>query len=242
MYASTREMGPPPLDWPPQPVEMDPLSNSRTLPSPQASMSASNAWDALLQPHPFGDLSYGSSSHTRPQQVPMDGPNSASSLATLPLTQWYINNDGPWFPKAGISGVPEDRSQSRHVDNRGHLSCPGQYKPTNPADPASFQYGPHSDSGYGTRRSDGNPSVFTADVPERDQDCQSLQGHVPDYQAFPVLNDILQRDVRTTELPWDYPTAPRLESSKLICPTCRKQVKTQSELKYGYQSRSPNAC
>ena len=234
MYGSTRDMGPPPLDWPPpQPVEMDPLSNSRTLPSPQASVSASNAWDALLQPNSFSELPYGPSNHGRPQQVPMDGPNRASPPAPIPLAQWYMGNDGPWFPK-GISEIPEDRSQSRHVDNRGPSSYTGQYRQHNPLETGSFPYGaPHSDSGYGTRRSDGNPSVYTADVPERDQDCQSLQGHVSDYQTFPVLNDMMQRDVRTAELPWNYPTSSPPDSSKPVCPTCRKTVKTQSELKYG---------
>jgi hypothetical protein len=232
MYGSTRDMGPPPpLDWPPQPVEID-VNSSRTLPTPQTSVSAPNSWDtaALLQPLSFGDLSYGSSNHSRLQQLPMDGQNRATPPAPVALAQWYMGNDGPWIPK-NISEIPEDRSQSRHTDNRSHLSYAGQYKAP---DVGSFQYGvPHSDSGYGTRRSDGNTSIFSADVPERDQDCQSLQGHVPDYQSYPVLNDMFQRDGRTTDPTWGHPTPTTSESSKLFCPTCRKQVKTQSELKYG---------
>lgn len=234
MYASTREMGPPSLDWsPPQPMEMDPLSNSRTLPSPQASISASNAWDpALLQPNPFGDLSFGASNHTRTQQLPIDGQSRASPPTNLPLAQWYISNDGPWLPK-GISGpYSEDRPQSRNIDNRGHLSYTGQYKATNTPEGGSFQYpAPHSDSGYGTRRSDGNPSIYTPDVPERDLDYQNLHGQIPDYQAFPVLHDIFQRDGRATDASLGYPTSSPSDSSKLICPTCLKQVKTPSELK-----------
>jgi hypothetical protein len=232
MYASTREMGPPPLDWlPPQPVEIDVNNISRTLPSPQASVSASNTWDAgLLQPN-FGEISYGSSNHPRLQQISLDGQNRASPPAQLPLAQWYMNNDGPWVPKGISETVAEDRSQSRHTDNRMHLSYTGQYKAPNPSDVGSFQYPVPSDSGYGTRRSDGNASVFSADVPERDQDCQSLQGHVPDYQPFPVLNDLFQRDGRATDPSWGQPTSSPLDSFRLVCPTCRKSVKTQSELK-----------
>jgi hypothetical protein len=243
MYASTREMGPPSQDWsPPQPMEMDPLSNPRTLPSPQASVSPSNGWDpALLQPNHFGDVSFGSSNHSRLQQLPSDGPNRASPPANLPLAQWYISNDGPWLPK-GISGpYPEDRSQSRNIDNRGPLSYTGQYKTVNTSEGGSFQYpAPHSDSGYGTRRSDGNPSIYAPDVPERDQDYQNLQGQIPDYQAFPVLNDIFQRDSRTNDVSLGYATSSPSVSPRLICPTCRKQVKTQSELKYGSRTRSPS--
>jgi hypothetical protein len=241
MYGSTREMGPPPLDWPPQPVEID-LNSSRTLPSPSASVSAPNAWDsALLQHHGFGELSYGSANVTRLQQLPMDGQNRASTQQD-PLAQWYMGNDGPWIPPKVIPEIaPEDRSQSRQVGNRSLLSYAGQYKAPNPSDAGSFQYGvPHSDSGYGTRRSVGNTSVYSADVPERDQDCQSLAGHVTDFQPFHAMNDAFQRDGRTNDQSWTHPTSSPSESSGLTCPTCHKQVKTQSELKYGHRSRLPD--
>jgi hypothetical protein len=182
-------MRPPPLDWPPQPVEID-LNRSRTLPSPSASVSAPNAWDSsLLQPHGFGELSYGSSNGARLQQLPMDNQNRAS--APDPLAQWYMGNDGPLIPKVIPEIVPKDRSQSRQTSNRSLLSYTGQYKAPNPSDGGSFQYGvPHSESGYGTRRSVGNTSVFSADVPERNQDCQSVAGqvtnfYIPNHQPFP---------------------------------------------------------
>lgn len=232
MYGATREMGPPPLvDWPPQPVEIPVDANiSRTLPSPQATVSASNTWDAaLLQPN-FGDV-YGSSNHPRLQQLSLDGQNRASPTAQLPLAQWYLNNDGPWIPKGISETVPEDRSQSRQTDNRMHSSYIAQYKGPNPPDPGSFQYPVPSDSGYGTRRSDGNASVFSADVPERDQDCQSLQGHVSEYQPYPVHNDLFQSVGRVADPSWSHPTSSLSSSSRLVCPTCHKPVKTQSEMK-----------
>jgi hypothetical protein len=236
-------MGPPPLDWPPpQPVEID-LNSSRTLPSPSASLSAPNAWDAaLLQPHGnFSELSYGQSNVARLQQIPIDVQNRAAS-AQDPLAQWYMGNDGPWIPHKVIPDiVPEDRSQLRQGGNRSILSFAGQYKAPNPSDAGSFQFGPpHSDSGYGTRRSVGNTSVYSADVPERDQDCQSFAGHVPEFQSFQPPNEVFQRDGRTNEQSWSPPTSSPSTPSGLVCPTCRKQVKTQSELKYGPRSRLPS--
>jgi hypothetical protein len=231
-------MGPPPLDWPPQPVEID--VNTRTLPSPSASVSAPNSWESsLLQPHGYGDTSYGPSNFARLQQIPMDNQNRAS--VPDPLAQWYMGNDGPWIPKVIPDAVPEDRSQSRQASNRSLLSYAGQYKAPNPSDGGSFQFGvPHSDSGYGTRRSVGNTSVFSADVPERDQDCQSIAGHVTDFQQFHALNDVFPRDGKTNDQPWSHPTSSPSDSSGLVCPTCHKAVKTPSELKYGPRRRLPD--
>jgi len=178
---STKDMGAPPLDWPPpQPVEMDPLSNSRTLTSPQASVSASNEWDTLTQANPFGELSCGSSNHARPylMHVLMDGPNRASLPAPMPLAQHHMGNDEPWFPE-GISEILEDRSQLRHIDNRG------QYKQHNPFQTGSFPYGAlHSD-------------LYAADVPKIDQDCQILQGHESNY--MPPINFCLWPGCRSTQ-------------------------------------------
>lgn len=241
IYGPGRDMGPPPLDWPPQPVEIE-VNNSRTLPSPSASVSASNTWDSasMLQPHPFGELSYGSSNVSRLQQLPME--SQARASAQDPLVQWYTGNDGPWVPKVIPEIVLEDRSQSRQASNRGLVTYIGQYKQPNPSEVGSFQYGaPHSDSGYGTRRSVA--SVFSADVGDRDQDNQSLAGPASDFQTFPVLTDAFQRDGRTIDLPWGHPTSSPSDSSALICPTCQKQVKTPSELKkHDLRHRKPFVC
>jgi hypothetical protein len=171
----------------------------------------------------------------------MEVQNRATS-AQDPLAQWYMGNDGPWIPHRVIPDiVPEDRSQSRQAGNRNNLSYTGQYKPPNPSDAGSFQFGPpHSDSGYGTRRSVGNTSVYSADVPERDQDCQSIPGHVQDFQSFQTPNEVFQRDGRTNDQSWSHPASSPPSPSGLVCPTCRRQVKTQSELKYGAQRGLPN--
>lgn len=235
----TREMGPPPspLDWPPQPVEID-LNSSRILPTPSAPVSVSQSWDsALLQPHGFGDISYGSSNTARYQQTPVDPQSRASPQD--PLVQWYTGNDGPWVPKVIPDIVADDMSQSRQTGNRSLMPYTGQYKPPPPTS-SGFQYGASpSDSGYGTgtRRSVGNTSVFSADVGEREQDSPSLVGQVPDFPPFPIESDLFSRDGRTFDQIWSRPTSNLLDHSGLFCPTCNKPVKTQSELTYGSQQR-----
>jgi len=225
---------PPPLDFPPQPIEID-LNSSRTLPSPSASSSA--AWDSTnFQPHVFGDMLYGSSNVAKMQQLPMD--STVRGPPQDPLLQWYTGNDGPWIPKVIPEIVSEERLSRVQSGNRNPMSYTGHYRQPNPSDAGSFQYGgSHSDSGYGTRRSVGNASVFSADVTERDQDCQSLAGHVADFQPFQGLNEVLQtRDARINES-WSLPAPSSAASdTSLVCPTCQKSVKTRSELKYGARS------
>lgn len=233
-YGSPKEMGPPPLGLPPaQPVEpgidID-LSSRRTLPSP--STSGSNAWDPVFQPHGIGESTYGSSSTVRTHhQHSID--NYARSSTQNPLGQWYQENDGPWVPK-DLTGVSEEKLQTREIGNRHAMSFGTQYRQLNPSETGSVHFGvPHSDSGYGTRRSVGNTSVFSADVTERDQDCQSLAGHVENFQPFHGFTEIGQpRDSRTNEMwPHSDPISSESNSPGLTCPTCHKPVKTQSELK-----------
>ena len=88
-------------------------------------------------------------------------------------------------------------------ESRGRMSYREWYQQTNQSNAGSLRYsGPPWDSGYGTRRNAESVSVFSADTGERDQDCQNLPGH--------SISD----------------------SSRLVCPTCNKPVKTRSELKY----------
>lgn len=97
-----------------------------------------------------------------------------------------------------------------------------------------MQYGvPHSDSGYGTRRSVGNTSVFSADVQEREHDAQSLLGPATDFPTYPGFNEVFQRDTRISGS-WTPPSAQLPDSPGLVCPDCHKPVKTQSELKYDF--------
>jgi hypothetical protein len=232
IYGATRGMGPPPMDLLPQPVEIDvDLSISRTLPSPATSIS--NAWDANYPHAGFGEGPYGSSNMARlSQQVSSDNPTRGPTQN--PLAIWYSDNDGPWVPKVIPAGTPEEGNDSRKGGhNRSLVSYGSNYRQPNPSDAGSLPFGvPNSDSGYGTRRSIGNASVFSADVPERDQDCHSLTGHLENYQPFPSFTEVpVLRDNRLHDA-WSNPPIPgRTDSHALICLGCNKPVKTQSELK-----------
>lgn len=228
MYRATRDMGPPSsLDYPPQPVEMDPLVHSRTLPSPSA--SSPNSWEAsLLQPHGFGEVHFGSSNNSKVQHIPMEGNQTRGA----PIHNWYEANDGPWvhLHKVPLENVQGIRSQSRQTSQR--VAFEGGYRQSNLSD-AGSSYPlrvPPSDSGYETRHSVAT-SVFSGE-PERDQDCHSLVGHVEQYQPFQGY-DMQPRDGRTNHS-WTPASSQLPDSPTLLCPfpTCHKPVKTPSELKY----------
>lgn len=203
---------------PPQPVEID-VSSSRTLPSPSAS---SVPWDSLFTSGFGGHPDYGQS---RP--IPLD--NQVRTNAPDPLQQWYTGDDGPWIPKA-IHPMPEETTHSRG-DRTTHYG--NQYRQPSPPDAGSFKYGiAPSDSGYGTRRRYESNSAFSADTIDRDQDCQSLVGHVADFQPFQGLHEVVQQgDTRFNES-WGFVPTSLPFDLNLVCPTCHKSVKTQSELKY----------
>jgi hypothetical protein len=211
----------------PRPIEVV-VNSSRTLPSPAASSPAS--WENFSSPGFGGYSDYGPA---RPLAVD----NQVRTSAPDPLQQWYTGNDGPWIPK-GISTVPEERQihSSARAGNRIPMPYGNQCRQPNPSDTGSLHYGvAPSDSGYGTRHSDGSASVFSADINDRDQDCQSLVGHVAEYQPFQGLNNnevaLQQRDTRPNE-PWPpVPGSFPSNTPSLVCPTCRKPVKTRSELK-----------
>lgn len=222
-------MGPPaPLDYPPQPVEIEvDLSCSRTLPAP-----GTNVWDPVYSHSGFPEGPYGSANMSRMPQIPSD--SQAHGPTQDPLAQWYEGNDGPWVPKVIPAAAHNEITQSKHRGNRSHVSYGSQYRQPNPSDAGSVPFGvSHSDSGYGTRRSIGNGSVFSADIPERDQDCHSLAGHLESFQPYNSFVEI--PSLRDSRLPdaWTNPATPaRSDTSNLVCSTCHKGVKTQSELKY----------
>lgn len=224
---------------PPRPMEIDlsssNLNSSRTLPSPSA--SAPTAWgdSALFGSHSF-DNQFGSTNVTKSHQ-PAEG--SIRTSQQDPLVQWYSANDGPWVPKQIMDTSSDERLNLRYPGNRIPHLYGNQYRQPSHTDGGSFHYPvPHSDSGYGTRHSVGNTSVFSGDVNERDQDSHSLLGPSTDYQSYQGYNDQLQmqsHDGRTSDS-WATPVpgvSPPTSSSlsSLTCPTCCKPVKTQSELK-----------
>lgn len=228
LYQSTRGMGLPSMDYPPQPVEIE-LSNSRTLPSPSASAAAH--WE--FQPHGFGEIPTGYNS-TSSRHLHIDSQSRSTNQA--PLFQWYTENDGPWVPK-GV--IPEERNSRPKRGNRMSMHQESFYRHPNSLDSGAYPFeAPHSDSGYGSngaRRSDGNASIFSADITDKDQDSHSNSGPTAEFQPYPGINEVLQssdfppRIGQWNALPSN---APLDLSANLICPTCHKGVKTRSELKY----------
>jgi hypothetical protein len=77
------------------------------------------------------------------QQLSVD--NELRGNTPDPLLQWYTGNDGPWIPKAKPDHS-EERRRSRAWTR--------------------YSTDPPSDSGYRTRRSIGNASVFSATIIE----------------------------------------------------------------------------
>lgn len=230
-------MGPP---YPAQPVEID-LNNPRTLPnpSPSATASASNAWDsATFPPNGIGELStYGPPSV--PRQLHMD--TQGRSTAQDALAKWYDSNDGPWIPKVTLEGIPSERQSGARVGSRMSNLYETQFRQPIPSDVGLYPYAtPPSDSGYGSnaaRRSDGNASIFSQDVADRDQDLHSLTGQPAEYQTYHAMGEVLQsRDVRfNDQWPSSLPSSMLPDSPpSFICPTCNKTVKTRSELRYGF--------
>lgn len=227
-------MGPPSLHFPPRPMEprsmdidLSPrnlISVSRTLPSP--SVALPSTWEPPFQAQALGDIPYGSSNASRMGLTDSHSRGSPQG----PLLNWWQANDGPWIPQSVIPDVgSNDRLSTKHVGIHKHQSFGNQYRQPNPSDAGSFHYHTPSDSGYATLRSVGNTSVFSADVPERDQDCQSLASHVADYQPFGI-NDIQQRDSRTADS-WSSTGQESLDPNPHYCHTCKTPVKTPSELK-----------
>lgn len=233
------------MDFPPlRPMEIEVnnnsiLNSSRTLPNPSASAPAAWGDGALFTSHSI-EAQFGSSNIPRSQQT---AESSARSSQQNPLVQWYSENDGPWIPKQIMDASPDERSNSRQAGIRMPQLYGHPYRSSSHVDGGSFHYSvPHSDSGYGTRHSVGNTSVFSGDVNERDQDSQSLLGPSTDYQSYPSYNESLQmqsHEGRTSD-PWSTPgpgVSP-LPPSSLICPTCQKPLKTPSELKYIHRYRN----
>jgi hypothetical protein len=235
-----RGMGPP---YPPQPIEID-MNHSRTLPSPAASapMSASNAWDSSVYQPGLGEISLYAPTNL-PRQLQTD--NQVSGTNPHPLVNWYTSDNGPWIPKVIAEGIPDDRQSRARVGQRVSNVYGNQYRNPVLSDAGSYPYGtPTSDSGYGSngpRRSDG-VSIFSTDLTDQDQDLQSLTGHVADYQPYHQgMGEVLQsRDTQSNEQ-WAASLLSNTTSestSNLICDTCKKSVKTRSELKY--DTRTPN--
>lgn len=216
------------LEYPPQVLEIDP-SGSTNLPNQAKAVT----WNSpAFEVHGFGDSStYGAPSSARQVQVE----NQSRDTAQNPLLHWYIDNDGPWIAKSSISGVSEERQARVLQDSHMQFQQGNPYGQRMSSDAGTYPFGaPTSDSGYGTRRSDGDASVFSADVPDRDQDGPSFAGQLADFQQYPRIGEaVQQRDSQIN----DWSLVPEVaisddQSGKgFICPRCQRRVKTRSELK-----------
>lgn len=216
------------LDNPPQVLEIDP-SSSTSLQSPSNPVT----WDSpTFAAHGFADTStYGPSSSAR--QVQVD--HQSRGRAQNPLIDWYVDNDGPWIPKSSISEVSDERQPRLLQNTRLPFQHGDPYGQRNPSDTGSYQYGvPTSDSGYVTRRSDGDASVFSGDGPDRDQDSQIFRGRPLDFQHYPPIEEGFQQHdshLNDWQLPPDVIDSSSTAGKSFVCHRCQKCVKTKSELK-----------
>jgi hypothetical protein len=196
-------------------------------------------------------------------------PNSQDLLGsyghprTLPgqdaISQWYTTNDGPWIPKNLALPEDDERTSSRihHMDIQGHaMVFPGQYRDRYV--PSECETTPPglapSDSGYGshaTKQSVTATSVYDEPM-DRNTETQSLAGHLSEFhlQQFSHAGmEFLTKNTPPTEWamqpqqqPLQQPARP-FDGKGIICETCKKPVKTNSELKKHRQRHTkPFTC
>jgi hypothetical protein len=128
-----------------------------------------------------------------------------------PIQNWYTHDDGPWSPVPKVTPVlldiiSDDGFQSKQTCNRL----------------------PHSDFGYGSRRSIVDTSVISSDALERDQDCQSPTGHIENYRPFGDVEEMHQQQHDARSWYTDIIEDKGQKVQGLVCPTCHKSVETQS--------------
>jgi hypothetical protein len=230
-------MGTAQLNYPPQPVEIEPGSYPRAP-------GSYTSWEAPIysigsngEPNPLLSSSIG---HNKSGPMPPDF--GARNSPQDPLANWYTGMDGPWIPKSAIPvASPEERIHARgyhQYRNPRYSSPPGiRQRPGNPSENGSVPFGiSPSDSGYGTGISLESASVRGSDIVDHSQDNRSLLGGVPEIPQYNESGST--RESHGTEQ-WTYnsPSAPLYR-----CPTCQKPVKTKSELKYVAQMRSNLDC
>jgi hypothetical protein len=219
----SRQMAPPLRNYPPQPVEIDPGSYSRTPASYPPWEAGTYAIGSIGEPSP-------SIGHNR--TAPISHDLGARNSPQDALASWYSGNDGPWIPKGVVPDVaPEERSHARGFPlhrHSGYGSQPGvRYRPGNPSDNGSVPFGvPPSDSGYGTGLSLESASVRGSDIVDHSQDNRTHISRVPEYRQFHE-NGPSRDSGGTEQWPFTSPSAPSFR-----CETCKKPVKTKSELKY----------
>lgn len=185
-------------------------------------------------------------SQHRAHQDPYE--HSDSAPAPAPLVIWWKNNDGPWVPPNFATGCDgRNASRMNGLDTGAYpFAYPGQYRDACvPSECGTTPTGIEpSDSGYGSngaKLSVANNSVL-GDPLDRCPETQSLAGHLSDLNFRPVLDSGQTGMWPAQQSPVDYRTN-ALDSKSIVCETCHKPVKTNSELKKHTQRHTkPHRC
>jgi hypothetical protein len=218
----------PPLNYPPQPVEIEPGSYPR-IPGSYSSWEAPiYTTSSIGVPDP--SITSNAGLH-RIGPIPSDFGIRNSSQDSL--STWWSSNDSPWVARGAVPDpTPEDRLQTRGY-SIGHRSASHSSpfgvpnRPVNPSDTGSVHFRvPPSDSGYGTILSQESASVRGSDIHDHSPDNQSLAGRVHEFQQY-------HEGRNSHELheggPW---TLIQQNVLPYRCDICQRPVKTKSELKY----------
>jgi hypothetical protein len=225
------------VSYPPQPVEIDPVSYPRAPGSYPPWEATTYSIGSLGEPNPPPFNSIG---HNKSGPVSLDF--GARNSPQDPIVNWYNGNDGPWIPKGAVPLVSHDeRIHTRGYApyrNPGYGSPPGiRHRPGNPSDNGTVPFGiSPSDSGYGTGISLESASVRGSDIVDHTQDNRSLLGRVPETHQYSESGPV--RESHGTEQ-WPYNS---ISAPLYRCLTCHKKVKTKSELKYVTRLHGNLAC
>ncbi|KAH9900144.1 hypothetical protein F4778DRAFT_158908 [Xylariomycetidae sp. FL2044] len=208
-----------------------------------------------------------SSMEQSPQAVDMPGPfprpQDLAGLTTIDMSfkyppsenrmrSWYRSNDGPWIPP-GLASIPDDGRTSAVAGGMPPqpMGFHGQYRES--IVPSECDTTPGvlpSDSGYGSyvaKHSVANDSV--CDDFDRNQDAQSLAGNISELPFHPFHGqDMMQKIGVNTGIWISTPVSGpdrqyHMVEPQLMCTTCGKTVKTNSELKKHQQRHTkPHKC
>jgi hypothetical protein len=145
-----RHMGPPHLNYPPQPVEIEAVSYPG-VPDLYSSLEPTYSIGSRGKPHTPLSNSMGLNK-SGPMSLGFGPRNSPQD----PIANWYTENDGSWFPKGDIPEV----SHNERIQTKGYIPHRGpryngwtigiHQRSGYPSDDGSVHLGiPPSASGYG---------------------------------------------------------------------------------------------
>lgn len=153
----------------------------------------------------------------------------------------FIHEDSSWDPLGGRqNGLPLNLGAFPEYTVYRNTTAPSEVDTIGPATIIS-------DSAYGSmpRQSVGQPSVY-GDM-DHCAETQSLIQGVSEFQFHQGLSPdaIPSRGDQSEKKSWDHHGTPgNSETNSLVCPHCKTQVKTKSELKYAIPvpSSPSNTC